>query len=156
MADNQKPGFWQQVKRGVAQGLLWVAVKLCEVIIFVVDTVTTIAAAVKETAQAAVEVGIEVANKVNQRVHESPVFQTIAEGYKTAKRVWDAKEFPSKVKNVFTLLWVFVTGQVCTTPSWAASSGWCTFYSVGYVTLIAASGIFALYLIGLLSAVFRS
>ena len=39
MADDYKPSVWQWVKELVLQGATWVAVKVCQGIIFVVDGV---------------------------------------------------------------------------------------------------------------------
>jgi hypothetical protein len=39
MADDYKPSVWQWVKEVVIQGATWVAVKVCQGIIFVVDGV---------------------------------------------------------------------------------------------------------------------
>lgn len=139
-----------QFGRRVKQALLWVAVKLCEIIVFVVDTVVAVVEVGKETATAAAEVTVEVI----QRVRASKVVQTIGKGVDTVTKIKDMKEFPDTVRRIRKGVWAFATGKACF--SWAASSGWCMLFSLGYAALLLAGFTFSLYLLGLLSTVFRS
>ena len=138
--------LWKRVK----EGLLWVAVKMAQAIIFVVDTVEAVAEVIKETATAVVEVAVEVV----QRVRENDVIKTIGKGVDTLKKIKDAKEFPGTLRRIGKGFWAYVTGKACF--SWAASSGLCTLCSLGYAALLLASFTFSLYLLGLLSTAFRS
>ncbi len=145
--------LWKRAK----QALLWVAVKLCEIIVFVVDTVVAVVEVVKETAKAAAEVTVEVV----QRVRANKVVQTIGEGVDTLKKIVgtlkkikDIKEFPNTIRRIGKSVWAFATGKACF--SWAASSGWCTLCSLGYTAFLLAGFTFSLYLLGLLNTVFRS
>ena len=150
MDSDHKPSIWERVKKGAKQGLLWVAVKLCQVIIFVVDTIEVVVETVEETAKAAADVAVEIV----RRVRENKVVQTIGKGVNTLKKVKDAKEFPGMIRRTVKSVWAFATGKVCF--SWAASSGWCTPCSLGYVVVLVSSCVFSLYLLGLLSTVLRS
>jgi hypothetical protein len=147
MDNNHKPSFWQRVKRGVKKGLLWVAIKMCQVIILVVDTLEAVVEVVKETAKAAAELTIAVV----QRVRENNVVPTIGKGVDALKKIKDVKEFPRTIRRAIKWVWIVATGKACF--SWLGSSGWCTLCSLGYAVSTCA---FSLYLLGLLSTVFQS
>lgn len=139
------------------QALLWVCVKVCGIIAFVVDTVVEVIELGKEMTNIAAD-GII---KAVQRVRASKVVQTIGKGIHTCKKVIDAwkrikdmKEFPDTVYNIGKGFWAFVTSKVCF--SWAPSSGLCMVCSLGYAALLLAGFTFSLYLLGLVSTVFQS
>jgi hypothetical protein len=138
------------VARKATQGLLWVAVKTCQAIIFVVDVAAALVEVVKETVQTAVEVTVEII----KRARKNPVVQNIRKGLDIVKKVKDLKEFPGTIKRAVKVGWAFATGKACF--SWAASSGWCTLCSLGCAALLLVGFTFSLYLLGLLSTVFRS
>ncbi len=131
------------VARRATQALVWVAVKTCRAIIFVVDVV-------KETAKAAAEIIVGIV----KRVRNNPIFQNIRKGLNIVKKLKDAKELPGMIERAGKVVWAFATGKACF--SWAASSGWCTLCSLGYAALLLGGFTFSLYLLGLLSTVFRS
>lgn len=150
MTDKPKPGFWERVK----QGLLWLAKRCAEAIRLVAKKLLEVADSVEKVAEAAVEVVEEVV----QRARENPVVKTVANGFRTVKEVVDAKEILGMIRRSIMWLWAFAMGQACSStaaPSWAASSGWCGLGAM-YFGMLAATGIFALFLIGVLSTVFRS
>ncbi len=136
--------------RKATQALVWVALKTCQAIIFVVEVAAAFVEVVKETAKAAVEITVEIV----KRARKDPVIQNIRKGWDIVKKVKDAKEFPGMIKRAGKVVWAFATGKACF--SWAASSGWCTPFSLGYAALLLGGFTFSLYLLGLLSAVFRS
>ena len=138
------------VARKASQALVWVAVKMCQAIIFVVDVAAAVVEVVKETAKVVAEVTVEIVS----RVRRSPIFQNIRNGLNIVKKFRDLKEFPKTARHIGKGFWAFVTGKACF--SWAASSGWCTLCSLGYAALLLAGFTFSLYLLGLLSTVFRS
>jgi ABC-type siderophore export system fused ATPase/permease subunit len=150
MDENHKPSIWQRLKRGAKQALLWIAEKIGEVILFVVDTIEAVAAVAKESARVAAEVAVEIV----QRVRENEVVQTIGKGIETLKKIKDAKELTRVIRRAIQWVWAFATGKACF--GWAGSSGWCTLCSLGYVALLVSTCVFSLYLLGLLSTVFRS
>jgi hypothetical protein len=139
------------VIRKATQGLLWVAVKMAQAIIFVVDTVEAVAEVIKETATAAVEVTVEIV----ERARKNPAVQNIRKGFDLVKKAKDLKELPGTIKRAVKVVWAFATGKACF--AWVASSGSCTLCAAGYaVLLVANSCAFSLYLLGLLSTVFKS
>jgi hypothetical protein len=138
------------VARKATQALVWVAVKCAQAIIFVVDVAAAFVEVVKETAKAAVETIVQVV----KRARKSPVVQNIRKGWDIVKKVRDAKAFPGMIKRAAKVVWAFATGKACF--SWGASSGWCTLCSLGYAALLLFGFTFSLYLLGLLSTVFRS
>jgi hypothetical protein len=142
--------LWKWVTRKATQGLLWVAVKMCQAIVFVVDTVEAVVEVVKETAKVAAEVAVEII----QQVRANKVVRTIGNGVDTLKKIKDMKEIPDTVRRIGKGVWAFATGKACF--SWAASSGWCTLCSLGCAALLLVGFTFSLYLLGLLSTVFRS
>jgi hypothetical protein len=129
---------------------VWVAVKTCQAIIFVVDVASSFVEVVKETAKAAAEIIVEIV----KRVRNNPIFQNICKGWNIVKKLKDAKELPGTIKRAGKVVWAFATGKACF--SWAASSGWCTLCSLGYAALLLAGFTFSLYRLGLLSTVSRS
>jgi hypothetical protein len=131
------------VAKRCAEAVRWVAKKLIE-----------IADSVEKVAEAAVETVEEVV----QRAGENPVVKTVVNGFRTVKEVLDAKDFFDMIRRSIKWLWAFTMGQACSStaaPSWAASSGWCGF-GVMYFGMLTATGVFALFLIGLLSTILRS
>src|SRR4029077_11930984 len=132
------------------QALVWVAVKTCQAIIFVVDVASSFVEVVEETAKAAADITVEIV----KRVRNNPIFQNIHKGWNIVKKLKDAKELPGTIKRAGKVLWAFATGKACF--SWAPASGWCTLCSLGYAALLFAGFTFSLYLLGLLSTVFRS
>lgn len=140
----------KRVAQKATQALVWVAVKCAQAIIFVVDVAAAFVEVVKETATAAVEVTVEIV----KRVRKNPVVQNIRKGWDIVRKIRDMKEFPNTVRRIRQGFWAFVTGKACF--SWAASSGWCTLCSLGYGALVLFGFTFSLYLLGLLSTVFRS
>ena len=150
MDPDHKPGLWQWVKKGVKQALLWVAIKTCQVVLFIVDTIEMAAETVRETAKVTAELTVAII----QRVREDKIVQTIGAGVDILKKLKDAKEFPGMIRRTGKWIWAFATGKACF--SWAASSGWCTLCSLGYAALLVSTCVFSLYVLGLLSTVFRS
>lgn len=150
MTDKPKPGFWERAK----QGLLWVAKRCAEAIRWVAKKLLEVADSVEKVAEDAVEVIEQVA----QRAAQNPVVKAVVNGCRAVKEVVDATEIVNMIRRSFMWLWAFAMGQACSSaaaPSWAASSGWCACGAIYFGTL-ATSAIFALFLIGLLSTVFRS
>jgi len=138
------------VARKATQALVWIALKICQAIIFVVEVPAALVEVVKETAKAAVEITVEIV----KHARKNPVVQNIRRGWDIVKKVKDAKDFPGMIKRAGKVVWAFATGKACF--SWAASSGWCTLCSLGYTALLLFGFTFSLYLLGLLSTVFRS
>lgn len=144
----RKFGRW--MIRKATQGLAWIAAKIGQAIIFVVDGVAAVVEVVKEKAKVLAEVTVEIVN----RVRKSPIFQNIRKGLNIMRKFRDLKEFPKTARHLGEAFWAFVTGKACF--SWVATSGWCTLCSLGYAALLLAGFTFSLYLLGLLSTAFRS
>ena len=138
------------VARKATQALVWVAVKTCQAIIFVVDVASSFVEVVKETAKAAAEIIVAIV----KRVRNNPIFQNIRKGWNIVKKLKDAKELRGTIKRAGKVVWAFATGKAWF--PWAASSGWCMLCSLGYAALLLAGFTFSLYLLGLLSTVFQS
>jgi hypothetical protein len=129
------------VARKATQALVWVTVKTCQAIIFVVDVASSFVEVVKETAKAAAEIIVEIV----KRVRNNPIFQNIQKGLDIVKKLKDAKEFPRMIKRAAKVVWAFATAKA-----------WCTLCTAGYAVLLVVGCAFSLYLLGLLSTVFRS
>ena len=150
MTDKPKSEFWERMR----QGLLWVAKKMGEAIRWVARQLEEVADSIEKVT----ETGVDVVEEVVQRVAENPVVKTVVNGFRTAKKVVDVKEILDTIRRTVVWLWAFAMGQACSSvaaPSWATSSGWCAFGAM-YFGVLAATAIFALFLIGLLSTVCRS
>ena len=127
----------------MGDAIRWVARKLGEV---------------ADSIEKVTEAAVEVLEEVVQRAAENPVVKTVMNGFRTAKKVADVKEILDTIRRTVVWLWAFAMGQACSSiaaPFCATSSGWCVFGAM-YFGVLAASAIFALFLIGLLSTVCRS
>jgi hypothetical protein len=137
------------------QKLLWVAVKMAQAIIFVVDTIEAVTEVIRETAAVAVEVAVRFA----QRVSENEVIKDIHDGVRAVKDLTDVPETLHTIWLVLLWFWTFAMGLACSSSvatSWPAASTALCVTGVMYFAMLVGTTLFALFLIGRLSTAFRS
>jgi hypothetical protein len=152
--------MWQRIKRAVKQSLLWVAEKLCEVIVWIVDGVQAVVETGKEVAEVAAGLAVKIvqrvrATKVVRRISE--FIKTVWEGVKAVKEFIDVPETLHTIWLVVLWLWTFAMGLACSShvaAPWASAALCAT--GVMYFALLVATSLFALFLLGMLSRPYRS
>jgi hypothetical protein len=146
MDPNDKPSFLRRALKRVTQPRSWVGVKLCEVIVFVVDAFEAVAEKLKETAKAVVEVAVE----IGKRVSENEFVQDIREGAKAVKKLTDDPETLHTDWLILLWLWSMAMGLACSSyvaaPWAAASTAFCGIGAI-YFAMFTTTIIFAQFLI---------
>ena len=147
--------FWQWIGHGAT----YVGVAVCRGIIFVFDGVAAVGKFVKEAVHVVGEIAVGMfqrvcATKVVQKVSEC--IKTVWDGVKALKKAIDVPETLHTIWLILLWFWAVAMGQACSSP---VALPWATAFcatGVMYFSLLIATTLFALFLIGTLFRPFRN